>query len=157
MNEAFRHYIDALHPAFERLVTMRPVTIATLPKNAPLQCIHLFSENGRYLYVGRTRRQSLRQRLRQHSIDSAQHNQAVFAFKIAREVTGHVHPGYTAQDSREALCADPEFSQAFLEAKRRVRKMELRYVEEADPLRQTLLEIYVAVALKTPYNDFDTH
>ena len=35
--------------------------------------------------------------------------------------------------------------------------MELRYVEEADPLRQTLLEIYVAVALKTPYNDFDTH
>jgi len=35
--------------------------------------------------------------------------------------------------------------------------MELGYVEEVDALRQTLLEIYVAVVLKTPYNDFDTH
>ena len=35
--------------------------------------------------------------------------------------------------------------------------MELRFVEESEPLRQTLLEIYVAVVLKTPYNDFDTH
>jgi len=157
IDDAFRHYVEALYPAFARLVAMQPVTIATLPSNAPLQCIYLFSEAGRYLYVGRTRRQSLRQRLRQHSIDSAKHNQAVFAFKIAREVTGHLHAGYTATDSREALCADPVFAKAFLAAKRRVRQMEIRYVEESDPLRQTLLEIYVAVVLKTPYNDFDTH
>lgn len=157
MNEAFSQYIEALHPAFERLLAMRPVTIATLPKDAPLQCIYLFSEDGRFLYVGRTRRQSLAKRLRQHSIDSAKHNQAVFAFKIAREKTGHLHAGYTAADSREALCADPEFAEAFLQAKRRIRQMKLRYVEEVDPLRQTLLEIYVAVVLKTSYNDFDTH
>jgi hypothetical protein len=157
MDEAFNRYIEALHPAFERLVAMPPVTIAALPRDAPLQCVYLFSEAGRHLYVGRTRRQSLRQRLRQHSIDSAQHNQAVFAFKIAREVTGHLHAGYTPTDSRTALCADPEFAKVFLEAKRRVRQMEIRYVEERDPLRQTLLEIYVAVVLKTPYNDFDTH
>lgn len=81
----------------------------------------------------------------------------MFAFKIAREKTGHLHAGYTATDSREALCADPEFAEAFLQAKRRIRQMELGYVEEVDALRQTLLEIYVAVVLKTPYNDFDTH
>jgi len=136
---------------------MRPVTIGALPKSVPLQCIYLFSEAGRHLYVGRTRRQSLRQRLRQHSSDSAQHNQAVFAFKIARETTGHTQAGYTAKDSRKALAADPEFARAFAEAKRRIRQMELRFVEETDPLRQTLLEIYVAFVLKTPYNDFDTH
>ncbi len=136
---------------------MLPVTIASLPKDAPLQGIYLFSEKGQFLYVGRTMRQSLRQRLRQHSIDSAQHNQAVFAFKIAREVTGHLHPGYTATDSRKARCADPQFAKAFLEAKRRIRVMELRYIDESDALRQTLLEICVAVALRTPYNDFDTH
>jgi hypothetical protein len=157
VDEAFSHYVEALHPAFGRLIAMHPMTIATLPKDAPLQCIYPFSEAGRHLYVGRTRRQSLRQRLRQHSIDSAQHNQAVFAFKIARETTGRLHSGYTATDSRAALCADPEFAKAFLEAKRRVRQMEIRYVEERDPLRQTLLEIYVAVVLRTPYNDFDTH
>jgi hypothetical protein len=35
--------------------------------------------------------------------------------------------------------------------------MDVRYVEETDPLRQALLEIYVSIILKTPYNDFDTH
>jgi hypothetical protein len=35
--------------------------------------------------------------------------------------------------------------------------MHIRLVEEADPVRQTVLEIYVALALKTRYNDFDTH
>jgi hypothetical protein len=35
--------------------------------------------------------------------------------------------------------------------------MDIRFVEENDPLRQALLEIYAAVALCTPYNDFETH
>jgi hypothetical protein len=42
-------------------------------------------------------------------------------------------------------------------AKQRVRAMNIRFVEEAVPLRQALLEIYVAVALQTPCNDFDTY
>ena len=57
-------------------------TIATLPSHAPLQCMFLFAEARRYLYVGRTRRQSLRKRLRQHSIDSAKHNRQCLTFKI---------------------------------------------------------------------------
>jgi hypothetical protein len=35
--------------------------------------------------------------------------------------------------------------------------MDLRFVEESDPIRQALLEIYSARVLKTPYNDFDNH
>jgi hypothetical protein len=35
--------------------------------------------------------------------------------------------------------------------------MKLRYVEEPDPLRQALLEIYAATLLKTEFNDFETH
>jgi hypothetical protein len=35
--------------------------------------------------------------------------------------------------------------------------MEYRYVEEANQNRQALLEIYCAVVLNTPYNDFGTH
>ena len=59
--------------------------------------------------------------------------------------------------SRLALQADPAFNLAFTDAKARVRKMDLRFVEEADPTRQALLEIYASVVLKTPYNDFNTH
>ena len=64
---------------------------------------------------------------------------------------------YSTEGSREALSSDSEFGPVFVEAKKRIREMQVRYVEERDPLRQALLEIYVAVVLKTPYNDFNTH
>ena len=51
----------------------------------------------------------------------------------------------------------PAFANAFEEARARIRDMDARYVEVADSIRQHLLEVYVAVALDTPYNDFDTH
>jgi hypothetical protein len=35
--------------------------------------------------------------------------------------------------------------------------MDIRFIEESDPVRQALLEIYVASALQTPFNDFDNH
>jgi predicted GIY-YIG superfamily endonuclease len=155
MHEAFREYVEALHPSFERLQAMEPVKIPNLPKDAPLQCIYLFSEGPNHLYVGRTR--NLWQRLRQHSIPGYQHNQAVFTFRLARESTGSLIAAYTASGSRAALCAQDEFGDAFTRAKERVRRMDVRYVEETDPLRQALLEIYVSIVLKSPYNDFDTH
>lgn len=155
MHEAFREYVDALEISFERLLAMKPVTIATMAKDAPSECIYLFSENAKPLYVGRTRH--LRQRMRQHSIPASQHNQAVFAFRLAREATGHLEATYDIVASRAALWKDVKFAAEFSKAKTRVRQMQVRYVEECDPLRQALLEIYVAVVLKTPYNDFNTH
>lgn len=159
MHPSFQQYAEALHPSYERLIAMPPISIENLPtpvSKLPSSCIYLFSEGGRHLYTGRTRR--FRQRLRQHSIPASQHNQAVFAFRIAREVTGRLEATYNAADgSRVALSMDPLFSDAFTKAKVRIRKMALRYVEEPDPLRQALLEIYVSIVLKTPYNDFNTH
>ena len=64
---------------------------------------------------------------------------------------------YSKAGSRSALLLDPHFAEAFRSAKARICKMELQYVEETDPLRQALLEIYVAVALHTPHNDFENH
>jgi len=54
------------------------------------------------------------------------------------------------------LMLDPAFAAAFSAAKQ-LRAMEFRYVEETDQNRQALLEIYCAVVLDTPYNDFGTH
>jgi predicted GIY-YIG superfamily endonuclease len=155
MDDGFRQYLETLHAAFERLVAMEPHSVTTLPRLVPLECVYLFSEDGRPLYVGRTRK--LRQRLRNHCGNASEHNQAVFAFKLAREVTGRIKAGYSKQDSRKTLAADPEFAAAFSNAKVRIRSMELRFIEEKHPLRQALLEIYASFVLKTPYNDFDTH
>ena len=58
---------------------------------------------------------------------------------------------------RSELLKNPEFRAVFVQAKADIASMDLRFVEEEDPTRQALLEIYAAVALGTPYNDFDTH
>jgi len=44
MNEAFQEYVDALHPAFDALCKMQPVTADELPPGMPREGIYLFSE-----------------------------------------------------------------------------------------------------------------
>lgn len=155
MHDSFRQLIDGLHPKFEQLLQMSPVTYAGLPLIIPERGIYLFSEHGRHLYVGRTNR--IRKRLQNHCRRSGTHFTATFAFRIAREATNRTTATYTKAGSRGELVKDPTFSAAFLDAKSRVAAMDLRFVEEADPVRQALLEMYVATVLKTPYNDFDNH
>ncbi len=83
---------------------------------------------------------------------------AAFAFRLAREATGNLVATYKkGEGSRAELMKDEAFITAFTNAKARIRAMDLRFVEEVDPTRQALLEIYVSVVLSTPYNDFDTH
>ena len=83
---------------------------------------------------------------------------AAFAFRLAREATGKLKASYRSNDeSRVGLMRDPVFAEAFKSAKVRIRGMDFRYVDECDQTRQALLEIYCAVALDTPYNDFNTH
>ena len=64
---------------------------------------------------------------------------------------------YKRRGSRGELVRNRKFCALFKVAKQRVRKMDVRYVEETDPIGQALLEIYAALALKTKYNEFDTH
>jgi hypothetical protein len=86
------------------------------------------------------------------------HRQAAFAFRLARKITGHVEASYRPGDgSRAGLMLDAQFAKAFNDAKERIREMDYRFVEETDQNRQALLEIYCAVVLETPYNDFGTH
>ena len=155
MDARFRELVNSLEPQFQKLVNMSPVKYGALPRQMPARGIYLFSEGPKHLYVGRTNR--LRQRLRNHCLPSGTHFTATFAFRIARNETGRVRATYTKAGSRAALTNDPEFSRAFEAAKQRVAAMDIRYVEEGDPTRQALLEVYAARVLETQYNDFDTH
>ena len=155
MDKSFEAYIESLHPAFENLMRAAPVTILSCPKWIPSEAIYLLSEGDRHLYCGRTRK--LRQRMRNHSAPSSKHNQAVFAFRLAREETGNLLSSYSGPGTRLALMSNPSFFDAFKRAKQRIQTMDLRYVAESDPTRQALLELYVSIALQTPYNDFNTH
>lgn len=155
MNKGFAKVIESLHPSFEKLLNMEPVTTSTLPSGMPSSGVYLFKEGKDYLYVGRSNR--LRSRIRRHGVENATHNVAAFAFRIAREATGNTKASYKPEGSRKDLVRQPVFARAFSDAKARVRNMEARFVEEPDQLRQCVLEIYVAVVLSTPFNDFGTH
>lgn len=155
MNKDFERIIHRLDPKLIHLLEMSPVSPSNLPKPMPKEGIYLFSEEGNHLYVGRSR--NIRRRIQKHSRPGATHHTASFAFLLAREDTGMNQATYKPEGSRAQLVEIPEFADAFTKAKERIRNMDLRYVEETDSLSQALLEIYVAVSLGTPYNDFRTH
>jgi len=155
MNERFRHFIEQLDVQFKRLKLMDPVKVSNLPRLMPTSGIYLFSERNHHLYVGRSNR--LRTRIQEHSRPSSGHNSAPFAFLLTRYKLGLTKASYQFNGSRFELEKDPKFAEEFTKSKDRVRRMDIQYVEENDQMKQALLEMYVAIALHTKYNDFDTH
>ena len=155
MHGEFRALVDSLDPKFHTLMGTAPVAFTRLPRSIPQRGIYLFSEGEQHLYVGRT--DGIRKRLQNHCRPGGTHFTATLAFRIARHDTKQTTASYTPAGSRAALCLDPVFGPAFVKAKQRVAAMDIRFVEEPDPVRQALLEIYVATVLKTPYNDIDNH
>jgi hypothetical protein len=155
MDARFRSLVESLEPQYQKLVAMPPVRFGALPRSIPERGIYLFSEGASHLYVGRTN--GIRKRLQNHCRLSGTHFSATFAFRIARLETGKLKATYAPTGSRAELVVDPVFGPAFEAAKRRVNVMDIRFVEEPDPVRQALLEIYVAQVLETPFNDFDNH
>lgn len=123
----------------------------TLP-NAP--GIYLFTEHGRPIYVGQSRK--LRQRMRSHTRLTANQNQASFAFNLAKKAAGEA--GLDLKRFRKVLAEDPDFAAHFDQAKARVREMDLQFIELADPIERTLFEVYASLALATTeFNKFETH
>jgi hypothetical protein len=152
MNERFRELVEALDGKCQELLTMQPKIAEKIPNNTPVGGIYLFSEGANHLYAGRTKR-SLAVRVRNHFNTAPD---CPFAWLLVREATGK-RPTYTREGSRRALLTDPIFRAEYERAKSRIRKMDVRYVHEPDPVRQALLEVYVAVTTEARYNDFDTH
>ena len=152
MDAKFAALIESLHPSYEALLACPTHTGGhALPRDAPERGVYLFSENGNNLYVGRTDR--LRDRYRDHT--RLDHNNAPFAFKLARETSGHLKAkgGLT----RKALQVHEPFALEFVKAAERVKKMDFRWVGETNPERQFLLEFYATIALGARYNDFENH
>lgn len=156
MNETFARHVEALHPKLEALLSAAPLRFADLASRAlPERGIYLFTEAGRHVYVGRSN--GIRRRLKDHCSESSRDTKAALAFRLAREQCGVLKASYKAEGSRRSLLERPDFAAAFTAQKARLRAMEIRTVEETDPNRQALLEMYASIALATPYNDFDTH
>lgn len=155
MNPKFAKFVESLEPAFQRLIQMQPVSAARLPRTMPKRGIYLFSDGATHLYVGRSN--NIRNRIGLHCRPGSQHNQATFAFRMARHQTGRTNAAYTTSGSRGEMVKDAVFGPVFVACKAKIGALDLRFVDEPDPTRQALLEIYTATVLETPFNDFENH
>ena len=58
---------------------------------------------------------------------------------------------------RGSLLNDPDIFKDFKQQVKKVRSMKLIVVKIEDPYKQATFEVYAALALDTPYNDFRNH
>ena len=126
-----------------------------LPKTKGIYC---FYEGDKPLYVGRT--DNINGRIPDHRQPANDHYQASFAFNIAKKYLEENHPDEKVDGlSRGDLSEIPAFDRAFTNAKLRVRKMSVRFVEIEDPIEQTIFEVYAHMELVTPprFNSFANH
>jgi excinuclease UvrABC nuclease subunit len=120
----------------------------------PTKGIYVFYESGKPIYVGRTNRMNIR--IKEHGRLSSNHNQAPFAFNIAKSEA--INIGINVNMTRKELELNLSFKNLYQQAKKRVSNMYLRVVEVNNPIIQTLFEVYVSMELKTgEYNNFDNH
>lgn len=151
--DRFDSVMQSVRNKFAELVASPKFTVSSLPADMPEPGIYIFSERGVCLYVGRTNK--LRNRLLYHT--RANHNQATFAFLLARRETGKLKPSYRPEGSRRNLLEDPDFRASFDAARNRITKMDVQFVEEDDPVNQTILEVFAAVEMQAKFNDFNNH
>lgn len=162
---AGRPHDAAAVATFTEIITRLPDLLAqlwaapALPRSRHLRIpacpgIYLFTENGKPMYVGQTRK--LSQRLGYHTRPGAPQEQASFAFLLAKaEAKRH---GITAVGTRRQVAEHPEVLPLFEMAKKRVAAMDVRFIEIPDPHVRTVFEVYAALALGTgEFNSFETH
>ena len=159
-SRSFNDMVDSKMPDYLRTLKSQefaPDDQGNLPLGLPNALgIYCFYENGKPLYVGRSR--NIRNRVLQHRRQGSGHNAAQFAFNIAKRKFKKKYPNKDIDNlGRDALAKDCDFDAEFTAAKDRVRKMSVRFVKIEDPIKQTIFEVYAHINLGTPFNDFETH
>jgi len=117
----FAALVEHLAPNLERLREIAPHQNGALPPDMPKCGVYLFSEGDKHLYVGRSN--NMRGRYGRHCLPGATYKQAAFAFILAREQTGNLKAAYRPEGGRAWLMEQPDFGEAFIAAKERIRNM----------------------------------
>ena len=155
MDELFKARLTRITSQFNVLRASEPFRFPIGRRALPMQGVYLFSENGHPKYVGRS--DNIRRRLGLHTRAGSSYSQASFATLLAKKNTGLAANYLVGRDHPHHFSNKPEFTTAFAAAKLSIQNMTVQVAEEADAVNQALLEVYIAVALKTPFNDFRNH
>jgi hypothetical protein len=153
MDPRFAALTDRLAPKLKKLLAMKPLRYGELPLDMPEKGIYLFSRGKKHLYIGRSN--VLRKRYYRHFQSKYG---ATFAFLLARKATDGIRlPTKRALIAVRAYWATPLLRKLFALPSSKCAKWITDMSKKPDQVRQTLLEVYCAVVLQTPFNDFGTH
>ena len=151
--ERARHFGRVIERLPDRLDDLRAAPARPRKEHPPIPQapgIYLFSEHGAPVYVGQTR--NLRERLGEHTRPSSGREMATFAFRITIEDVGSAAAGMTRKE------IESRFAPLFRQAKERVSRMNVQFIEMDDSIERTVFEMYAALHLGTEhYNSFETH
>ena len=98
----------------------------------------------------------MKERLKEHGRRSLGHTSATFAFIMAKKKAKRSGEIDLSQ-KREALERDPKFKPIYDQMKERILKMQIKVVKIQNPVEQTFFEVYAALELKTPHNEWRNH
>jgi len=152
VNEEFGRLVNQLPHLLEHVVRSRGLDRSE-SRRLPKRGVYVFYERGEPVYVGRSNR--MKERILEHGQPSSDRYSATFAFRLAKEAAKQ--KGIDLSKTGAQLEEDRAFADLFSQARERVSGMFVRAVEIEHPIVQTLFEVYAHVALRTKYNDFDTH
>ena len=146
----FTEIVDQMQPLLDQLLGGTAYHGNTLQDLHVRHGIYAFFDREKPMYVGRvgpTSKQPMRARIRNHR--SGEPRTAPLPAWMVRRHLGQndITAKKIAEDHR------PIFDQM----QERVREMEVRVVEVEDCTIQAVFEIYSALVLQTPFNDFCTH
>ena len=150
MRTRFDSLLERAKDSFKCLLgkTLIPVKDAyRIPESAG---IYVFYKNDEPLRVGTTKK--LRTRVKQHHGGNSRN--AAFAKLLARKATGVPGSNREGEDWESQLATYPKLKVEFEKARKEIREMSVRWVEESDADCRYLLEFYAAQELGTPHNDF---
>jgi GIY-YIG catalytic domain len=148
----FAGLVSRMDPMLAQLRNAEVFCVSDCGKFPSEPGVYLLSESHNDLYVGRT--SSLKNRMRGHG--SKSHYSASFALKLARE-KAEKPATYRTDHSAKTLMSDDHFRAIFHGMIARVKKMQVRYVVEANDHAQYLFEMYASLVLQVPYCDFANH
>ena len=152
VNEEFGKLVNQLPHLLEQLVSSAALD-RSKSRRLPKRGTYVFYEGGKALYVGRSNR--MKDRILEHGRPSSHRYSATFAFRLAKEAAKQ--KGIDLGKTGAQLEEDAAFVDLFSQARERVSGMSVRAVEIKGAIGQTLFEVYAALELKTPHNDFDSH
>ena len=150
MDEKFTEIVAQMEPLLDQLLGGTAYREDTLRNLRVRHGIYVFFEGEMPMYVGRvgsTSKQPMRTRIRQHRNGEP---------RTAPLPTWMVRRHLEQNDITAQQIAD-DHRPIFDQMQERVREMEVRVVEIEDCTIQAVFEIYSALVLQTPFNDFCTH